>query len=230
MASKNHKEETSVVENLDSHLTKAGQKVADNKKIIYICVGVIAVVAAFVLSYLFIYRNPRLQNSWAAYNKVLLMQQKGEIANDTIAAQEFQKVSTNFSSTPAGNVAALAAAEAFYNIKKYDDAIKVLEKLGLSEPVLQSQAKALLGDCYVNKKKYEQALEAFDQAIKIADGNPELVPGYLIKEANIYNHLKKYDKSLACYEQIKKQYPRYTLGNGLDIDFYIEREKAFAGK
>lgn len=227
---KNNKEDkATVVENLDSHLTKAGQRVANNKKIIYICVGVIAVVAAFVLSYLFIYRNPRLQNSWAAYNKVLLMQQKDNVG-DSIAAAEYQKVHTNFSSTPAGNLAALSAAEAFYNVKKYDAAIKLLEKLDLSEPVLQSQAKALLGDCYVNTDKFEDAIKSYDKAIDIADGNPELVPGFLIKEANVYNHLKKYDKSLACYEEIKSDYPNYRFGNNFDIDYYIEREKAFANK
>lgn len=231
MASKKHNEEEStVIMNLNDNLTKAGERVANNKKIIYIGVGVVAVVAAFVLSYLFIYRNPRLQNSWAAYNKVLLMQTKGELANDSVAAQEYQKVATNFSSTPAGNVAALSAAEAYYNVKNYDAAIKLLEKIDLSEPSLESQSRALLGDCYVNKKQYDKAIEAFNEAIKIADGNPELVPGYLIKEANIYNAQKKYDQSLACYEQIKSEYPRYTLSNGLDMDFYIEREKAFAGK
>lgn len=229
-SNKNKEEKAGVVENLDSHLTRAGQKVANNKKIIYVCVGVLAVVAAFVLSYLFIYRNPRLQNSWEAYNKVLLMQQKGEIASDSVAAIEFQKVATNFSSTPAGNVAALSAATAFYNVKNYPEAIKLLEKMKLSEPILQSQAQALLGDCYVNTDKLDQALSAFDKAIKTADGNPELVPGYLIKKANIYNHQKQYDKSLACYEEIKAKYPRYTLGNGLDMDYYIEREKALAGK
>ena len=231
MASKkNREDEATVIENLNSNLTKAGEKVANNKKVIYIIAGAVAVVAAFVLSYLFIFRNPRLQNSWEAYNKVLLMQQKGEIANDTLAAKEYQKVFDTFSSTPAGNVAALAAAEAYYNVKNYDAAIKLLEKLDLSEPNLQSQSRALLGDCYVNKKQYDKAIQAFEEAIKIADRNPELVPGYLIKEANIYNAQKKYDKSLACYEQIQKEYPTYSFNNGLDIEFYIEREKAYAGK
>ena len=237
-SNRNTEERASVVENLDSHLTKAGQKVANNKKIIYICVGVIACAAAFVLSYLFIYRNPRLQNSWEAYNKVLLMQQKDMTANDSIIAEQYQNVATNFSGTPAANVAALAAAEYFYNEKKYDRAIKLIDGLGLSEPVLEAQAKALLGDCYVNleagkekgdsKGNYDKALAAYDKAIKIADGNPELVPLYLIKKANVYSHLGQYDKSLACYEEIRDRYPRYNFGNG--IDYYIEREKALAGK
>ena len=237
-SNKNKEEKATVVENLDSHLTKAGQKVANNKKIIYIGVGVVACVAAFVLSYLFIYRNPRLQNSWEAYNKVLLMQQKDMSANDSILAVEYQKVSTNFSGTPAGNVAALAAAEAYYNVKNYDAASKLLEKIDLSEPLLESQAQALLGDCYVNmvvaketgnaKGDYNKALACLDKAIDIADGNPELVPLYLIKKANVYSHLGQYDKSLACYEEVRDKYPRYNFGNG--IEYYIEREKALAGK
>ena len=239
MASNKHQEEkATVVENLDSHLTRAGQKVASNKKVIYIGVGVLACVAAFVLSYLFIYRNPRLQNSWAAYNSVRLMQQKDMTANDSIIADQYQKVSTNFSGTPAGNVAALAAAEAYYNVKNYDAAIKLLDRISLSEPVLESQAQALLGDCYVNqeygkekgdaKGNYDKALACYDKAIKIAKGNPELVPLYLIKKANIYSHLGQYDKSAACYEEVKEKYPRYNFGNGMD--YYIEREKALGGK
>lgn len=231
MASKKNytEEQTNVVENLNSHLTKAGEKVANNKKIIYWSLGIIAAIAAFVLSYIFLYRNPRLNNSWDAYNKVFMMEQKGEL-NDSMRALEYQKVSTNFSGLPAGNMAALSAAEADYDVKKYDEAIKLLEKFDLSQPHLQAQAKALLGDCFVNKGQLDQALAAFDEAIKIADGNPELVPYYLFKKANIYNSQKQYAKSLECYEQIKAQYPSYTLSNGRTIDFYIEREKAFAGK
>ena len=198
MASKKHTEEkANVVENLNSHLTKAGEKVANNKKIIYICIGVLACVAAFVLAYLFIYKNPRLQNSWEANNKVLLMSHRDPAMDPAKIGDEFRNVATNFSSTPAGDVAALSAAVAYYDAGKYEDAVKLLDGLGISDPVLKSQACALRGDCLVNLDKNEEALKAFDEAISIADGNPELVPGYLVKKANIYSHLKQYDKSLA---------------------------------
>lgn len=228
---KNKKKDQNVVENLNTHLTSAGEKVANNKKIIYIGVGVIAVVAAFVLSYLFIFRNPRIENSWNAYDKVLLQQQKQELANDTAVAQAYQKVADQYGSSDAGQVAKLSAAVAFYDAKKYDDAIKYLEKCDLSEPTLKTQAKVLLGDCYVNKKNYSKALSAYEDAIKIADGNPEVVPFTLMKEANVYDAQKQYAKALECYEQIKSDYPNYSLNyNGLTIDYFIEREKALAGK
>ena len=227
---KNNETEQTVVDNINSHLTTAGEKVAGNKKIIFWCVGGICVVAAFVLSYLFIYKNPRLENSWNAYNKVQLMEQKGELASDTVAARDYAKVADQYSSTQAGDVAALAAAEAYYNVKDYDAAIKYLDKANLKEPVLATQAMVMAGDCYVNKKQYDKAIDAFQSAIKKAEGNPEIVPMILIKEANVYDAQKKYDKALDCYTQIKQSYPRFSLDNGLSIDAYIERARARAGK
>lgn len=226
---KNNKDQN-IVENLNTHLTSAGEKVANNKKIIYIAVGVVAVVAAFVLSYLFIFRNPRLENSWAAYEKVYIQQQKMELANDTAVAKAYSQVADQYGSTDAGHAAALAASLAFYNTGNYDAAIKYLDKAKFSEPTLKAQAQTLLGDCYVNKKDYGKALGYFEDAIKTADGNPELVPYVLMKEANVYDAQKQYDKALGCYEQIKTDYPDYTFSNGLSIEYYIERVKALAGK
>lgn len=234
MASDKHKEnDQNVVENINSHLTSAGEKLANNKKIIYISIGVVAVVAAFVLSYFFIYRNPRLQNSWDAYSKVYLADKQGTL-NDK-AADAYQKEFSNFSSMPAGNLAAFSAAIAFYDKGNYDAAIKNLEKMHLSDPLMQTQATILLGDCYANKKNYAKAIETFEDAISQADGNPELVPYVLMKEANVYDAQKNYNKALECYEKIKKEYPRYTLsgdngGNGPSIDYFIEHTKALAGK
>lgn len=233
MASDKHKEnDQNVVENLNSHLTSAGQKLANNKKIIYISVGVVAVVAAFVLSYLFIYRNPRLQNSWEAYSNVYLADKMGTLEKP---GEAYQKEFSNFSSMPAGNLAALSAAVAFYDEGNYDAAIKNLEKMHLSDPLVEAQATVLLGDCYANKKNYAKAIETFEKAISQADGNPELVPYVLIKEANVYDVQKNYNKALECYEKIKKDYPNYTLsgdmtGNGPTIDYFIEQTKALAGK
>ena len=58
MASNKEKQQDEMaIDRVNSHLTDAGAKIADNKKIIYIAVGAILVVAAFVMSYLFIYRK-----------------------------------------------------------------------------------------------------------------------------------------------------------------------------
>ena len=60
--------------------------------------------------------------------------------------------------------------------------------------------------------------------------NEQIVPRVLLKEANIYDEQKKYDKALECYEKITKEYPAFQPGNGATIEAYAEREKARLGK
>lgn len=219
-------DEQNAVENLNSHLTRAGERVANNKKIIYWSIGVVLAVACFIMSYLFIYRNPRLEKSGEAFSKV----EMAAMGNDSIAAAEYRKVADQYGNTDAGNLAALSAAESYYNLGRYQDAINYLDRFNTDEKVLAASAEVLKGDCYVNLKKYDKALDAFQGAIRKADGNPQIVPRVLLKEANIYDLQKKYDKALTCYETIQKDYPEFSPGNGVDMDAYIEREKARLGK
>ncbi|MDE6294891.1 MAG: tetratricopeptide repeat protein [Muribaculaceae bacterium] len=222
MAENNNSQDLNSIDDLNNRLTNAGQKVADNKKIIYWALGIIVVIAVFIGSYFWIYRNPGLNNSWAAYNQVELTAN----GNDTIRAREYAKVADKYSHFDAGNVASLAAAEAYYNIGKYQEAVKYLDKFDTSDDVLLAQAKMLLGDSYVNLKKYDEAISAFKYAEKKSDKNPQIAPRVLLKMAVVYDEQKKYGDALKCYETIKKDYPQFSLGNGLSIDSYIEREKA----
>lgn len=226
MANKNEVEEQNAIDKLNDNLSSASERIAQNKNVIFWIVGGIAIVAAFVLSYLFIYRNPKLNKAFEAYNQVEIQAQ----GNDSIAAAEYKKVADQYDGTDAGDLAALSAAESYYNLGKYKEAVTYLEKFSTSEPVLAANALILNGDCYVNLKQYDKALDCYQEAVSKADGNPQIAPRALLKEANIYDAQKKYDKALGCYEQIKNDYPTFQLGNGVEIDAYIARENARLGK
>lgn len=222
----NNTENQNAIENLNSHLTAAGEKVANNKKIVYWTLGIVVIIAAICGAWFWFYKTPRVNNSVAAYDQV----ETKALGNDTVAAAEYAKVADKFSSTDAGNLAALQAAEAYYRIKKYNEAIKYLDKFSSKDELMEAQAKMLLGDCYVNLKKYDDALNAFNSALRIATGNEQIAPKLLWKEANIYDAQKKYQNALDCYQQIKDAYPEYMFGNGVSVDAYIAREKARLGK
>ena len=226
MANNKEVEEQNAIDKLNSNLGSASEKIAENKKIIFWVVGGIAVVAAFVLSYLFIYRNPRLNKAHEAYNQVELT----AMGNDSIAAAEYGKVADKYSGTDAGNLAALSAGESLYDQGKYKEAAKYLEDVDIDEPVLAANAVILAGDCYVNLKNYDKALDLYAKALRKADKNPQIAPRILLKEANVYDEQKKYDKALECYKQIKDDYPEFALGNGVSVDAYIAREEARLGK
>lgn len=222
MASHNDKhQEESAVDRMNSHLTDAGAKLADNKKIILIAVGIILVIAAFVLSYLFIYKNPHVEKAFEAYNGVETQQ-----LNDSTAAAQYMEVADRYGSDDAGKLAALSAGEALYNQGRYEEAAQYLKKFSSKDDVLEANALVLTGDCYVNLEQYDQALEYFQKAIRKAHNNPQIVPRVLLKEANIYDAQANYGKALDCYQQIKDNYPTFQLGNGIEIDAYIAREIA----
>ncbi len=224
---KNKKEEEqNAIENLNSHLSIAGEKVAENKKVVFWVLGGIAVVAAFVMGYLFIYKNPRVNRAFEDYNAVEI----SAMGNDSIAAAQYKKVADNNSGNVAGRLAALSAAEAYFNQKNYKEALKYLDKFSSGDPVLEANAIVLKGDCYVNLKQYDNALESYRKAISKADKNPQIVPRVLLKEANIYDAQKKYQQALECYQQIAAEYPQFRPGNGLGIEAYVAREQARLGK
>lgn len=224
MADNKNPQEETTIEQINNNLTDAGRKVAENKKMLFWVVGVIVIVAVFVMSYFFIYQNPKLNKAYEAYNKVEMT----AMGNDTVAAKEYAKVADANNNTP-GHLAALSAAESYYNIGKYAEAAKYLEKFKSSDKVLSANAYLLLGDCYVNLKKYPQALEAFEKGVKEADKNPQIAPRGLMKMAVVYDEQKQYANALDCYTQIKNEYPQFVAGN-VEIDAYIERENARLGK
>lgn len=223
---KNPQEETNSIENLNSHLTSAGEKIANNKKIIYWSVGIVVAVGAFLAGYFFIYRNPHLNKSFEAYNQVELDTQ----GNDSLAAVKYVEVAKKYGNSDGGNLARLSAGEAFYNQGKYKEALENLKEFSCDDPVLEANATILEGDCYVNLNKYAEALKCYEEATGIAKGNPQIVPRALLKKANIYDAQKKYADALKCYETIKTEYPEFKLGSGITVDAYIEREKARLGK
>lgn len=222
---KHNNQEENKIELLNDHLTNASERLANNKKIIFWVVGAVLLVAVLLMSYIFMYKNPRTDESFVALNKV-----EFNAANDTVAAKEYQKVADEYSNTDGGNVAALSAAQSYYNIGKYQEALKYIKKFSTSDKVLMSNAQILEGDCYVNLKKYPEALEAFDNGIKTADGNDQIVPRAQLKKAVVFDHLKKYAEALECYESIKNEFPTFVPGSGMSLDGYIAREKARLGQ
>ena len=215
-----HQEETAI-DKMHSQLTDAGTKIAGNKKIILIGVGVILVIAAFVLSYLFIYKNPHVEKAFEAYNGV-----ETQALTDSVASAQYMEVADAYKGDVAGNLAALSAGEALYNQGRYEEAAEYLKRFSTKDDVLEANALVLTGDCYVNLQNYDEALNYYQKAIRKANGNPQIVPRVLLKEANVYDAQGNFGKALGCYQQLKDNFPEFQLGNGMEVDAYIARELA----
>lgn len=225
MANTNHEEETRTsIDEVNDTLTGLGERVQKNPKtIMYACVAVAAVVIA-VLVYVYAVRQPGIQSANDVLGQAdieLLM------GNDSIALAKYQQVADNHG-YKAGELAGLNAAILLYKDKKYEEAIKYLNGYSSSESIISAGAKSLEGDCYVNLKKYAEALDCFKKAISLSDGNPAYTPAFMLKEATVLREMKDYKAEAAVYEEIVKEYPNYGPQMGIDVKKYLERAKAQA--
>lgn len=201
------------------------------KIVMWSSVGVGA-IAVGVLIYIFAYRNPQIDNG----NKQLAAADKGLAQieqTDSVKVDSLINVYKNIAANngfAAGNIAGAKAAILLYQKGDYKGALAQLEEVDFDDAVIGSACYSLKGDCLVNlgKDNYGKALEAYDDAIDQADENPQLVPVYMLKKANVYRAQQDFAKEFETYEAIKSDYPFYFEGTGL-LKYY-QRAKTAAGK
>lgn len=232
MATKNNEEPKTGIENLNDSLTKAEQRVEKNKKLImWICIAVAAVVA-LVLIYIYAIYKPGVNNANTEYgkaaNKELMIQAQptdsARVAAEKEVLKAYETAATK--SHDGGNNSKLMAAVYNYKAGDYNKALKYLEDYDRKDNVIGTTSKALEGDCYVNLKQFDKALECYKEAIDIADHNPELVPYCLLKEAVVYRHLKKYSEEADIYKTLLEQYPQYGQAHNIDFKAALSRAQS----
>ena len=226
MAKKQNQSARTTLEEVNESLTSVTQRIEDNKKYINWALIAIAVIALLAIGYIYGIRNPNLEKATTQIGEadLELMQD-----NQDEALKDFEKVAAEFSNKPAER-AHLNAAILLYQKGEYEKAAKHLEDYSAAGNLIGPASKSLLGDCYVNLKKYDKAMSAFDQAIKMANGNELYAPAFMMKKATVLHSQKKYAEEAAIYKEIKDKYLMYVQQSRIDIDKYLEYANALAGK
>lgn len=221
---KNVPETQNSIDNLNETLTDMSRKVENNKKPI-----IIAVIALVVVIGAILFIKNRSSESAAKADVAIGNADYEMIAgNDSLALGLYQQVADMGHN--AGNRASLQAAIILFGQKKYDEAISYLNKYDAKEAIVGAAAMSLKGDCYVNLKNYPEAVKAFKDAVKQSDRNPYYTPYFMQKLARVYRAQQDYAAELKVYEEIKKDYPAYVQGTGLNVDKYIERARLDSNK
>ena len=226
MAKKQNQSARTTLEEVNESLTSAAQRIEDNKKYINWALIAIAVIALLAIGYIYGIRNPNLEKATTQIGEADLELMQG---NQDEALKDFEKVAAEFSNKPAER-AHLNAAILLYQKGEYEKAAKHLEDYSAAGNLIGPASKSLLGDCYVNLKKYDKAMSAFDQAIKMANGNELYAPAFMMKKATLLHSQKKYAEEAAIYQEIKDKYLMYVQQSRIDIDKYLEYANALAGK
>ena len=206
----------------------AAQKKAQMIKAVKYASIVVGAIVAVVLVYIYAVRNPAIEGGNEAIGQAdfALMEANGDSAKMAEVLKKYEAVAQNHGQA-AGNRANLMAAIGLYEKGDYQKCLEYLDAYSSTGAIIDAAAYSLKGDCYVNLKKYDEAISAFGKAISTSDENPQLTPYFMAKQARVYNETKEYAKELEIYESIKNDYPKYS---GMDIDKFIERAKALVEK
>lgn len=222
----NNEETRTTIDNLNDQLTGIEQKVQNNQKIIaWICIAVAAVVC-IVLLYIYAIHKPGAEAAQNAIGQADITLSEG---NDSLALVQYKQVAADYGHE-GGNRAKLNAAILLYKQGQWQEAINYLNDYKASESLIGASSQALKGDCYVNLKNYEEALDCYEKAVEISDENPAYTPYFLMKEATVYRELKDYKKEAATYQEIVDEYPDYGSSINVDMQKYLDRAKAEAGE
>lgn len=222
MSSNNPNEPQNGLDEVNETLTGLGQKVQNNPRVIvWACVAVAAIVC-IVLLYVYAIRQPGINAANDALGQADMQMMMG---NDSVALAQYKAVAADHG-YDAGNLANLNAAIILYKQRKFQDAINYLNNYESSESVIGASAKSLEGDCFVNLKKYPEAIDCFKQAVTISDNNPSYTPAFMLKEATVYREMKNYKDEAEIYRQIISLYPNYGREMGIDLEKYLARAEA----
>jgi tetratricopeptide (TPR) repeat protein len=226
MAKKQNQSARTTLEEVNESLTSAAQRIEDNKKYINWALIAIAVIALLAIGYIYGIRNPNLEK---AKNEIGDADLELMMGDQDKALTDYEKVAAAYSNKTAER-AHLNAAILLYEKGEYEKAVKHLEDFSPAGNLVGPASQSLLGDCYVNLKKLDKALSAYDKAISLAGENELYAPAFMIKKATVLHEQKKFADEAAIYQEIKDKYYSYTRQAGFDVDKYLERANALAGK
>lgn len=141
----------------------------------------------------------------------------------------FQTLADKYGGTPAGSTASYYAGICYLQMGDFDNAIQYLEDSSPDGTLLPAVRYGALGDAHSEKKDYGAALKYYDQAVDATE-NDVLAAYYLKKLAMLNEHEGNKDAALKAYERIRTDYPNQTSQDWREVEKYIYRVRAAAGK
>ena len=225
MAKKQNETRTSI-EELNESLSGIEKRVEENKKMIVWVVAAIVAIAVIILGYVYLIQEPNLEK---AKEEIAKADVDYSLGQDSIALNEYMAVADNYSND-ASDRAGLNAGILLFKEGKYEEAINYLTKYDAEGALVGPASQALIGDCYVNLQKYDDAVKYFDKAISLAGENELYTPLFILKKAIVLREQQKFAQEAELLQTIKDKYPSFIMGYRVDVDKYLERAKAQAGK
>lgn len=194
------------------------------KKIIFVVGGGLIIIVLGFVGYQKFVTEPKIEEAQDAYWPAFY---EWQFADTTELAYEgnenflgFADIASEYSGTPAGDIANYAMGVHTMEKGEFDVAISYFEDCDFDDIMIGSLTIGLIGDCYVELQDYETAAEKFQEA---ADREPNefTSPMFLKKLGLVYEAIGDKELAVEAYTKIKDDWSESVTAS--DIDKYIAR-------
>lgn len=117
----------------------------------------------------------------------------------------FKQIVEDYGMTPAGNLANFYAGAICLKQGKYPLAIVYLDDFKADDQLVQARAYSLIGDAYMEQKKYEEAATYYDKAANHKP-NKFFTPTYLMKAGLAFEKSNQKEKAIKVYQRVIDEY------------------------
>lgn len=179
--------------------------IENNKKSLLIGGLVVVVLAVGMVLYNQYVLEPKKKESQEVLAKIqeyFKLDSFDLVVNGGMGLKGAVQISSEYSSTKAGNLANYYAGVGYLKLGEYDNAIKYLKKFDANDDmIIGSLALACIGDAYVEKSEFKEALEYYIQAVDY-NINELTTPIHARKALNVYIELNNFDEALKLVEKL----------------------------
>jgi len=210
-------------ENVESALSRSERFIEENQKSIIRVVTVLLALTAIFLGLKRFYLLPR-ENE--ARSQMFVAEQYFETDSFNLALygdgnySGFIEIIEDYGLTKAANLSQYYAGISYLRLGEYEDALDYLKKFKARDKMVTPIAEGAKGDAYVELGEMEKGLDCYLNAAAKSKNN-FTTPIYLMKAAQVNEHLQEFDKAMELYQQVKTDFPDYARNN--NIDKYISR-------
>lgn len=213
-------------ENVQSGIGKIERFVEENKQKVMIGGAVVAVLViglVYVFAKYLPEQNVKAQKAMYMAEFAFAKDSFALALNGNAANKGFAQISSDFGMTKAGKLANYYAGICALNLKKYDDAVKYLDKFSTSDPVIGALRLNALGDAKAELGNMDDAISYYEKAAAFSE-NESYTPYFLFKAGLANEKAGKAEAAKKLYEELKEKYPNSEEGR--DIQKYIARVTA----
>lgn len=139
-----------------------------------------------------------------------------------IAIEELRGHVKKYDGKIGGEVAQFVYARQLMSSGEFNQAIKELGGVNVSDTYVSVMALGLQADCHSELKAYDKAATMYIEAADLSD-NEMTTPMYLMKAGLCAEEINNFETATQCYERIKDDYSSFASQKG--IEKYIARAK-----